>query len=61
MRHWNRLFHLVCTVTLMLAMSSSAALAAEAGTAREYFTDLPLVTHEGEEVHFYSCWWAVST
>jgi len=22
--------------------------------AREYFTDLPLVTHRGEEVHFYS-------
>ena len=41
-------------VITMLVLGSPATRAAETGDAREYFTDLPLVTHEGEEVHFYS-------
>ena len=46
---------------LLAAWSAAPAVAASSGEApaesaadREYFTDLPLLTHRGEEVRFYS-------
>ena len=51
-------------VALMIVMSVTASLASGDGTpspavagdgaAREYFTDLPLLTHRGEQVRFYT-------
>ena len=42
-------------ITAVVAADDSALPSATAeDAAREYFTDLPLVTHRGEEVHFYS-------
>jgi len=42
-------------ITAVVAADDSPLPSATAeDAAREYFTDLPLVTHRGEEVHFYS-------
>jgi len=55
MTRTRQLRNVVSTVLgCLLILSSAPALAAGGEQARDYFTDLPLVTHEGEEVHFYS-------